>query len=166
MKKKFDVFHVTAVRNIESILKNGLKGSMTARLRDRILPGPTVFALSSSDEQLTDSIAVNQIWPLDDIEQYAVIRIAAVGITGRVLADEVAEFTAPWQMMIVQEVVAPKHLSLLRIRTLNFPGKALFTAMHEGWERRWTANEKRIVSKWYGRDYLRQHEAIQHRISA
>jgi hypothetical protein len=166
MKKKPDLYHVTAVSNVKSILKHGLKGFVTPRLPRRVLPGPTVFALTSSDERLTDSIAINQVWPFDDIEQYAVIRIAAKGIAGRVMADDVAEFTAPWQRMIVQEVISPKHLKLLRIRTLNFPGKALFTAVHEGWKRRWTAKEKRIVGKWYGNDYLRQFEAIQLGLSA
>ncbi|QDV12234.1 hypothetical protein CA51_21150 [Rosistilla oblonga] len=139
-------YHVTAVENVSRILARGLKGTTEPRNRGEGVDCPTIFALDSSDEQLTDAIARSQIWPCQDINDYAVIEIKASGIAGHIIEDDTAESTANSQWMIQQSVIAPEFLSHAKTREYNFPGKALLALTRDLTRRpRWKAEEWEIA---------------------
>ncbi len=146
---KQQLFHVTSVDAAEQILSSGLKGNRTPRYRGfEPLERPTIFALASSDERLTDSIAKNQIWPHQDIRNYAVIEIHADGIHGEICADNIPENTAPWHRAIVQEVVECEYLQLLRIRELNYPHTVIQDILTSYKKRKWTSEEWKVAREW------------------
>ena len=100
------------------------------------------------------AVATNQIWPYQDIGDYAVIEIDRTGVTGAVVDDEVAEFSAPLHQIIQQEVIEPKYLKLARIRSLNFPCKKV-QELYQSWQqRKWTAEEWMIARKWLDKSFL------------
>jgi len=118
------LYHITAVENVESIFADGLKGSKTPRNRGNAFDIPSICVLTLGDERLTDAVAVNQVWPMEDIGEYAVLEISPAGVSGRVVQDNVNERTAVWQRVIEQECIEPKYLKHVNTRVLNYPGKA------------------------------------------
>lgn len=143
-------FHVTSVHNIESILQSGLKGGRNPRHRgDTPLKNPSIFVLTSGHENLTDSIAMNQLWPYEDIHEYAVLEIAPAGVTGRVKNDNVAEYSAPLQRIIEQELIRPKYLKLVSRRQLGFPGKRILDIQQSVADRKWSVEEWEIARTWF-----------------
>ena len=155
-------YHVTAAENIESILAEGLKGTTTPRNRGEEFDTPSICVLDSEDERLTDSIAIRQIWPAQDIEQYAVIQISMAGVTGAVIGDDVAEHTAPWQWVIKQELIEPKYLKHLRTKVFNFPGKVAFSVLHNlTGEKKWTPIEWEIAEQYIDREKTAQRRVFE-----
>ncbi len=143
-------FHVTSVLNIESILQAGLKGGRNPRHRGGTpLKKPSIFVLTSGHENLTDSLAINQLWPYEDIQEYAVLEIDPAGITGRVKSDNVAEYSAPLQRIIEQELIRPKYLKLVSRRQLGFPGRRILDIQQSVADRKWSAEEWQIARKWF-----------------
>ena len=151
-KKKF--YHVTSVDCVESILRVGLKGGTKPRNRSATMDRPSIFVLVSDEGGLTDNIAVNQIWLFQDIGDYAVIEIDPTGVTGSVMEDNVAEFSAPWHRIIEQKVIEPTYLKLAEIRTLNYPGKKVLEAQQSCGQRKWTTEEWMIARKWLAPPFL------------
>jgi hypothetical protein len=131
-----DYYHVTAVEAIEQIMREGLKGGTKPRNRGKRLKRRSVFVLTTCQETVTDDVAINQIWPSEDIEQYAVLRIAPDGVIGQVLPDEVAEFLARFQRIIQQTVIEPKYLELVKTRRIEYPGRMCWEIMEKAVLRR------------------------------
>ena len=124
-KRRKTYYHVTAAKNVSKILKKGLKGTTEPRNRGENADCATIFVLDRSDEGLADEIARNQIWPFQDIKDYAVIEIKGSGVTGPVVPDLVNERTWQFQWMVQQPVIAPEFLSHYKTREYNYPGKAV-----------------------------------------
>ena len=143
-------FHVTSVQNIESILQAGLKGGRNPRHRgDTPLKKPSIFVLTSGHENVTDNLAVNQLWPYEDIQEYAVLEFDPAGVTGQVKNDNVAERSAPLQRIIEQELIRPKYLKLVSRRQLGFPGRRILDIQQSVADRKWSAEEWEIARKWF-----------------
>jgi hypothetical protein len=149
MKPIRSFHHVTAVKNVDAILKHGLRGGVSPRNRGEKLLTPSIFVLIYGFQALTDNIAINQLWIDKDIKQYAVIRIRAKGVTGRVLDDNVAEASAPLHRIIEQDVIEPQFISVAKIRELNFPGRRLMRIQSNLLRRRWNKSEWELANKWY-----------------
>ena len=148
-------FHVTSVLNVESILQSGLKGGRNPRHRgDTTLKTPSIFVLTSDHEGLADHIAIGQLWPYEDIQEYAVIEIDPAGVTGRVKNDRVAEYSAPFHRIIEQELIQPKYLKLVHRRQLGFPGRRILDIQQSVGHRKWTAEEWQIARKWFDESIL------------
>lgn len=111
---------------------------------------PSIFVLTTSQQRVADDLAINQLWPLEDIEEYAVIEIDPAGVTGPVQPDRVAERTAPFQRLIEQDVIRPAYLKLARRRRLRFPGRRLMDIQQAFLTRNWSAGEWRLARKWFG----------------
>ncbi len=143
-------FHITAVENVDAILREGLKGGTNPRNRGETHTKPTIYVLIDGKEGLHDDVAMNQIWPFADVESYAVVRIDPNGVTGVVKADDVAEFTAVFSRAIEQRVISPEFLTLERVRELKFPGRRLFDIMQDGLlkKEKWTTEEWALAEKW------------------
>lgn len=148
-------FHLTAPSNIDSIMRFGLWGARSPRYRETF-DSPSIFATTSAETEITDSVAFNQIWLFGELDEYAVIEIAAEGITGDVWADDVAECAAPWQCIIEQEVISPQHLRLLLVRRLDFSDARLQRLRDSIETRRWSAEEWTIATRLDPADVCRQ----------
>ena len=155
-KKKVPFYyHITAVEDVKSILAEGLKGSTTPRNRGSTFETPSICVLDSDNEKLTDSVAIHQIWPMQDIDQYAVLEISSLGVTGQVVEDNVAESSAPWQRVIKQERIEPRYLKHLRTRSLNFPGETAFLLLNNLLnKRKWTPQEWEIAERCFNGEHV------------
>ena len=148
MSRKKMFYHVTSVDCVESLLRVGLKGGTTPRNRGETVGTPSIFVLVSGEVDLTDHVAKNQIWPWQDIGDYAVIEIDPTGVTGCVMGDEIEEGSAPLHRVIQQKVIEPKYLKLAKTRSLNYPGKKVEKIYLSCHQRKWTAEEWRIARQW------------------
>lgn len=154
MQRKKPYYHLTSVYNVESILKYGLKGGTDPQGQVKTLERPSVFVLNQYHDKLFDYVAINQLWPFQDIGEYAVIEVAANGVTGKVKRDHVAERTAHVQRVIEQEVIAPDFLKLVQIRSLNFPGDKIYRLQRSIAQRSWSNDEWAIARKWFHKSLL------------
>ena len=148
-KKRF-YFHVTDVKNVKKILAKGLKGTITPRNRSEDVGCPTVFVLSTSEEVLTNAIAREQIWPFEDIESYAVIKIDSKGVSGPIVEDICGEITTErWQWMVQQPLIKPEFLTLERIHEEFYPGRAVWDLTQRICiQRKWTQDEWELAAKY------------------
>ena len=113
------LYHITSVDNVKSILEHGLIGTRRPSYRGQNLVNASIFALIDDNDALCDCVAINQIWPLQNIATYAVIEIDPAGVTGVVCYDDIAELSAPYHQIIEQEQITPEHLRLVKVRVLN-----------------------------------------------
>jgi hypothetical protein len=100
MKKHRFYYHVTDVNNVDQIKRDGLKANEEG----------LIFVFT--DMIVSGSIAKNQFGLVD---RYAVFKIYSNGITGRVIKDRVAEFSAPHQRVIIQERIQKKYIDFLGV---------------------------------------------------
>ena len=100
MRKHRFYYHVTDVNNISQIQKEGLKANEEG----------LIFVFT---DMIVPSLVAQEQFGLAD--QYAVFKISSKGITGRVIKDRVAEFTAPYQRVIIQEKISIPYVYLLGI---------------------------------------------------
>jgi hypothetical protein len=98
MTKHRFYYHVTDVNNIEQIKKDGLKANEEG----------LIFVFT--DMVVSGLIAKEQYGLVD---RYAVFKIFSRGITGRVIKDRVAEFSAPYQRVIIQEKIDKRYIDFL-----------------------------------------------------
>lgn len=149
-RKKKHYYHVTDVKNVKKILAKGLKGTTTPRNRDEDVDCPTVFVLSTSHEDLTNAIARKQIWPLEDIESYAVIKIDSKGISGPIVEDICGERTTErWQWMVQQPLIQPEFLILEKIHEEFYSGKLVWELQQSIFiGRKWTQDEWEMAVKY------------------
>lgn len=98
MRKHRFYYHVTDVKNIDQIKSDGLKANEEG----------LIFVFT--DMIVSRLIAREQYGLLD---RYAVFKIFSKGITGRVIKDRVAEFSAPYQRVIIQEKISKRYIDFL-----------------------------------------------------
>jgi len=100
MKKHRFYYHVTDVNNVDQIKRDGLKANEEG----------LIFVFT--DMIASGSIAREQYGIVD---RYAVFKIYSIGITGRVIKDRVAEFSAPYQRVIIQERIQKRYIDFLGV---------------------------------------------------
>lgn len=103
VKKQRLYYHVTSIKNIDQIKKNGLKAD-----KDGLI---FVF----TNQIVTDEIAVKQL----GLTKAALFKIDSQGITGKVVQDRVAEFTASYHRVIIQEKILKRYVHFLRSWTID-----------------------------------------------
>lgn len=89
-------FHLTPPENVKPILETGLRGNEDGEIY--------VF----TDMLVANVIAKEQVFT----RRYAVFAIDPAGITGKVMPETAAEFSAGHQRIIVQDRIAPEYLKL------------------------------------------------------
>lgn len=92
-KRKF-YFHVTAIENIDTIKKNGLKANEEGHI--------FVF----TDQKVAQEIAVYQCF----LNKVALFMIDSRGITGKVIRDRVTEFVASYHRIIIQDKISKQYV--------------------------------------------------------
>ena len=90
-------YHLTPAENLEGIEREGIVANDEGQ----------IFAFT--DMLVANTIACNQV----GIKNYAVFAILPAGITGIVSPDDVAELSAPWQKIVMQDRIDPEHLLYL-----------------------------------------------------
>ena len=95
------LYHLTALKNVESILRNGLQAGTRLKANNQGL----IFAITHP-HVVADEVAACQLF----LREYAIFRIRRKHITGQIGADEVAEFTAPYHRVIYQDHIEPVEL--------------------------------------------------------
>jgi hypothetical protein len=104
MKKHNFYYHATDVNNVEQIKKDGLNANEEG----------LIFVFT--DMIVSGFIAKKQYGLVD---RYAVFKIYSKGITGRVIKDRVAEFSAPYQRVIIQEKISKRYIEFLGTYKIN-----------------------------------------------
>jgi len=142
-------YHITATTNVPSILEHGLKGNRHPQYQGYAGKTPSIYALTRKDPWLTNHISLSQIWPLGGVDKYAVIKIDAAGITGKVTNDDVAEFTRSYHRIIEQAVIEPKYLKLEIVRTI--PVEILQEITKAFNKRKLTSKEWKIANAFFSK---------------
>lgn len=91
------LYHITDPANVPAILRDGLKANEDGH----------IFVVTH--EAMAQEIARNQVF----LERFSLISIDVSGVVGGVIADDVAELSAPWHRIVIQESIAPAFLKLL-----------------------------------------------------
>lgn len=104
MRKQQFYYHVTDVNNVDQIKRDGLKANEEG----------LIFVFT--DMIVSGLIAKEQYRLMD---RYAVFKIYSEGITGRVIKDRVAEFSAPYQRVIIQEKISKRYIEFLGTFKIN-----------------------------------------------
>ncbi len=142
------LFHITAVELVDKILSEGLKGTITPRNRGETLDRAAIYSLIEDNDDLFDEVAITQIWPLTDIERYAIITIDDGNLAGSLVEDCIQERTAPWHQVIIQDVIPPLHLKHHRTRELNYPGSIIQQVLTKQLRKKWSPEEWRAAELW------------------
>jgi len=91
-------YHVTDVKNIDLIKRDGLKANEEG----------LIFVFT---DMIVSGVIAKEQYGL--VDRYAVFKIFSKGITGRVIKDRVAQFSAPYQRVIIQKEISTKHIEFL-----------------------------------------------------
>lgn len=130
--KERTYFHITHPDNVERILKEGL------------LADEDGFIFAYITRIVEEDIALNQL----GISPYAVFGINPMGITGKIIRDRVAEFTAPYHRIIVQDRIPRRYLTLLDKKvTIDFSIPSPWDIFLIGRLRR--VGKKKAVKIWH-----------------
>jgi len=97
-------YHVTNVKNVPQIKRGGLKANEEG------------FIFVFTDMIVAETIATQQCFLMD---QYAVFVIHSKGITGKVIMDRVAEYSAPYQRIIIQKEIPKRYIDFLASFVIN-----------------------------------------------
>jgi len=95
VKKHRIYYHVTHVKNIPGIRKNGLMANKDG------------YIFVFTDQVGANTIAINQCFLFDE---YAIFWIDSKGVTGKIIMDRVAEFSAPYHRIIIQDKISKKYI--------------------------------------------------------
>jgi hypothetical protein len=98
MKKHRFYYHVTDVNNVDQIKRDGLKANEEG----------LIFVFT---DMIASGLIAKEQFGL--VDRYAVFKICSNGITGRVIKDRVAEFSAPYQRVIIQEEIEKRYIDFL-----------------------------------------------------
>jgi len=91
-------YHVTDVKNVDRIKKDGLKANEEG----------LIFVFT---DMIVSGLIAKEHYGL--VDRYAVFKIYSNGITGRVIKDRVAEFSAPYQRVIIQEKISNRYIDFI-----------------------------------------------------
>lgn len=142
-------YHITDSSLVETILHEGLKGSKSPRNNDREFEKNMIFAVDQADDNLFKNVAICQIWCIQDIEACAIIEIDREGITGSLYEDVDGERTKSAHVMIEQDIIEPRHLSLFKILSINYPFNRIQEIMQKlAHEQNATKEEWELYEKW------------------
>lgn len=100
MRKHRFYYYVTDVKNVDQIKEHGLKANEEG----------LIFVFT---DMVISGLIAKEHYGLED--RYAVFKIFSNGITGRVIKDRVAEFSAPYQRVIIQEKISKRCIEFLGI---------------------------------------------------
>ena len=98
MRKHRFYYHVTDVKNIDLIKRDGLKANEEG----------LIFVFT---DMIVSSVIAKDQYRL--VDRYAAFKINSKGITGRVIKDRVAQFSAPYQLVIIQEKISKRYIDFL-----------------------------------------------------
>lgn len=87
-------YHVTAIKNIDIIKKNGIKADKEGY----------IFVFTNA--KCAEEIATNQC----GLKKVALFMIDSRGITGKVIKDRVAEFTSHYHRIIIQDKISKRYV--------------------------------------------------------
>jgi hypothetical protein len=90
-------YHVTPIKNVKSILSNGLKSS-----------GNSIFFIDTDELFIIKNIAFSQIF----CREIAVLKISPEGINEDILHDNVAEFASANQFYTKQNLIKPEFIEI------------------------------------------------------
>lgn len=105
VKKHRFYYHVTSVKNAARIKKGGIKADEEG------------YIFVFTDNMVARNVAINQCGIMDE---YALFRIDSRGITGKVIRDRVAEFTAPYHRIIIQDKIHKKYVQFWASLIVDF----------------------------------------------
>ena len=100
MRKQRFYYHVTDVNNVDQIKRDGLKANEEG----------LIFVFT---DMIVSSLIAKEQYGL--VDRYAVFKIYSDGITGRVIKDRVAEFSAPYQRVIIQAKILNRYIDFLGV---------------------------------------------------
>lgn len=98
MRKHRFYYHVTDVNNVDQIKRDGLKANEEG----------LIFVFT---DMVVSGLIAKEHYGL--VDRYAVFKVLSTGITGRVIKDRVAEFSAPYQRVIIQEKIEKRYIDFL-----------------------------------------------------
>ena len=104
MRKHRFYYHVTDVKNVDRIKKDGLKANEEG----------LIFVFT---DMIVSGLIAKEHYGL--VDRYAVFKIYSNGITGRVIKDRVAEFSAPYQRVIIQEKISLRDIDFVGSFIIN-----------------------------------------------
>lgn len=108
MKKHY---HLSNPANVDSITKNGIRANKNGEI---FLFEDHTLQIGNVSMRVSDSIAYNQVF----LEEYYVWEVVIQENTV-LMADEVAELTAPYQFILHQPRIAPTNCKLVGKRVVN-----------------------------------------------
>jgi hypothetical protein len=88
-------YHISPIKNKESILKDGLKSNEEGE----------IFLLD--DIETVPSIAINQL----GISEYSIFSVSPDGFTIKLINDNVAENSASGQFIVKQKLIKPQYIT-------------------------------------------------------
>ena len=94
---KTKLYHLTPYEKAERIMNEGLVADAEG------------YIFAFTDLLIANTLAKDQIFT----DRYCVFRINRKGVTGEIMPDNVAEFSAPFQRIIKQKRIEAKYLKLL-----------------------------------------------------
>jgi len=100
MRKNRFYYHVTDLKNVDQIKEHGLKANKEG----------LIFVFT---DMVVSGLIAKEHYGIED--RYAVFKIFSKGISGRVIKDRVAEFSAPYQRVIIQEKISKMYIEFLGI---------------------------------------------------
>ena len=100
MRKQRFYYHVTDVNNVDQIKRDGLKANEEG----------LIFVFT---DMIVSGLIAKEQYGL--VDRYAVFKIYSNGITGRVIKDRVAEFSAPYQRVIIQAKILNRYIDFLGV---------------------------------------------------
>jgi hypothetical protein len=100
MKKHRFYYHVTDVNNVDQIKRDGLKANEEG----------LIFVFT---DMIASGLIAKEQYGL--VDRYAVFKICSNGITGRVIKDRVAEFSAPYQRVVIQAKIQKSYIDFLGV---------------------------------------------------
>ncbi|MDR2232933.1 MAG: hypothetical protein LBE56_07405 [Tannerella sp.] len=108
-----NLYHITNVMNVDSILINGLKCNDEGQI---FFFDNKMFKWNDKEYIVMQHIGANQIF----LEKYAIFKINSKGIKTDIINDNVAEITSIFQFYINQDVISPKYLKFVGYYPHNY----------------------------------------------
>jgi hypothetical protein len=117
MEEEKFYYHITDVKNVESILKFGLRANEDGDIflfENKSIGYPSVikengiFYQCDLIDYISDHIARGQLF----LKRYAMFEVSAEGIVGEFINDNVAEYGSQFQWIAKQQIITPNHITL------------------------------------------------------
>lgn len=146
-----EYYHITHKKNVSNIIKNGLLANTDGDIflfenKSIITIGiaknsQNKWVLGRIKRTIADNIALNQIF----IEEYAMFKIDAHGITSHLTNDNVAELGSEFQWIVKQPKIDKRYVSLFGYYKTNSKGELIDTIQELDERMQLQLNEKGIM---------------------